>query len=92
MIFDDDSKLIKMIKSLEDRELLEEDLQSVIEWTTANKMELNRLLSSSCYLMEIMATTTKHKFYIFSLWPELPKRLFWVLFDPLLPTRGKSNV
>ena len=43
MIFADDSKLVKMIESLEDRDLLEEDLQSVIEWAAANKMELNRL-------------------------------------------------
>ena len=43
MIFADDSKLIKMIESLEDRDLLEEDLQAVIEWAARNKMELNRL-------------------------------------------------
>lgn len=42
-IFADDSKLIKIINSLEDRELLDEDLQAVIEWALKNKMELNRL-------------------------------------------------
>jgi hypothetical protein len=42
-IFADDSKLIKMIKSLSDRELLDADLQAVIEWAFINKMELNRL-------------------------------------------------
>ena len=42
-IFADDSKLIKMIESLTDRELLDSDLQAVIEWAVINKMELNRL-------------------------------------------------
>lgn len=42
-IFADDSKLIKMIESLTDRELLDSDLHAVIEWAVVNKMELNRL-------------------------------------------------
>ena len=42
-IFADDSKLIKMIESLTDRELLDSDLHAVIEWAVTNKMELNRV-------------------------------------------------
>ena len=42
-IFADDSKLIKMIESLSDRELLDSDLHAVIEWAVTNKMELNKL-------------------------------------------------
>lgn len=42
-IFADDSKLVKAIKSLSDRDLLEVDLQSVIKWAGNNKMELNKL-------------------------------------------------
>ena len=42
-IFADDSKLIKMIESLTDRELLDADLRAVIEWAVINKMELNGL-------------------------------------------------
>ena len=42
-IFADDSKLTKCIESLHDRELLYEDLQSVIEWAVTNKMEFNKL-------------------------------------------------
>ena len=43
MIFADDSKLIKAIKTLEDRALFTEDMIAVTEWAVANKMELNRL-------------------------------------------------
>ena len=42
-IFADDSKLIKVINSLEDRDLLNADLHAVIEWAVRNKMELNKL-------------------------------------------------
>jgi hypothetical protein len=42
-IFADDSKLIKAIKSLSDRDLMQMDLQSVITWASDNKMELNKL-------------------------------------------------
>ena len=42
-IFADDTKLIKMIESLEDRDLLDADLHAVIEWAALNKMELNEL-------------------------------------------------
>jgi ribonuclease P/MRP protein subunit RPP40 len=43
MIFADDSKVIKAIKSLEDRQLFNEDMLAVTEWAVLNKMELNRL-------------------------------------------------
>ena len=43
MIFADDSKLIKEINSLRDRELFNEDIIAVTEWAAANKMELNKL-------------------------------------------------
>ena len=43
MIFADDSKLIKAIKSLEDRKLFNEDMLAVTEWAVRNKMELNKL-------------------------------------------------
>ena len=43
MIFADDSKLIKAIKSLEDRKLFSEDMLAVTEWAVTNKMELNKL-------------------------------------------------
>lgn len=43
MIFADDSKLIKAINSLEDRELFNEDMLAVTAWAAANKMELNKL-------------------------------------------------
>ena len=42
-IFADDSKLIKVINSVEDRDLFNEDILAVTEWAVANKMELNRL-------------------------------------------------
>ena len=42
-IFADDSKLVKSIKSMSDRELLEIDLKAVIKWADNNKMQLNRL-------------------------------------------------
>ena len=42
-IFADDSKLVKAIKSMSDRELLETDLTSVVKWAADNKMELNKL-------------------------------------------------
>ena len=42
-IFADDSKLIKVIKSLEDRDLLNTNLHAVIEWGVRNKMEFNKL-------------------------------------------------
>ena len=42
-IFADDSKIVKAINSLEDRELFSEDIQAVTEWAVKNKMELNRL-------------------------------------------------
>ena len=41
-IFADDSKLHKLIRSLLDRLLLQEDLQRVTEWSVANNMELNQ--------------------------------------------------
>ena len=43
MIFADDSKIVKAINSLEDRELFSEDMIAVTEWATANKMELNKV-------------------------------------------------
>ena len=42
-IFADDSKIVKAINSLEDRELFSKDIQAVSEWAVSNKMELNRL-------------------------------------------------
>lgn len=42
-IFADDSKVIKAIESMSDRDLLEIDLKSVIKWAGNNKMELNKL-------------------------------------------------
>ena len=39
--FADDSKLIKSIKNLEDREKLIEDLEAVLQWTKDNSMEFN---------------------------------------------------
>ena len=42
-IFADDSKLVKAIKSLSDRDLMEIDLKAVINWAENNKMELNKL-------------------------------------------------
>jgi hypothetical protein len=42
-IFADDSKIVKAINKLEDRELLSEDLQAVTEWAVKNKMALNKL-------------------------------------------------
>ena len=42
-IFADDSKLIKEINSMSDRDLFCEDILAVIEWATENKMELNKL-------------------------------------------------
>ena len=42
-IFADDSKLVKAIKSLTDRDLMQMDLQAVIQWAADNKMELNKL-------------------------------------------------
>ena len=41
-IFADDSKLHKLIKSLTDRLLLQEDLENVVSWASANNMELNQ--------------------------------------------------
>ena len=40
-IFADDSKLIKSIENEQDRKMLIEDLNAVIKWADANKMELN---------------------------------------------------
>ena len=42
-IFADDSKLVKSIKSMSDRDLLNIDLKSVIKWAGDNKMQLNKL-------------------------------------------------
>ena len=42
-IFADDSKLVKSIKSMDDRDLMQIDLQAVIQWAASNKMELNKL-------------------------------------------------
>ena len=42
-IFADDSKLVKSIKSMSDRDLLSIDLKSVIQWASDNKMQLNKL-------------------------------------------------
>ena len=41
-IFADDSKLIKSINNLEDKNLMEEDIKSVMNWAKNNKMELNK--------------------------------------------------
>ena len=43
MIFADDSKIIKAINTMQDRDLFNEDLIAVTEWATANKMKLNKL-------------------------------------------------
>lgn len=42
-IFADDSKLIKAIRSMRDRELFNEDIIAATEWAINNKMELNKL-------------------------------------------------
>ena len=42
-IFADDSKVIKAIESLSDRDLMEIDIHSVTKWAGDNKMELNKL-------------------------------------------------
>ena len=42
-IFADDSKLIKSVNNLEDKNLMEEDIKSVMDWAKNNKMELNKL-------------------------------------------------
>ena len=39
--FADDSKLIKSIENLQDREKLVEDLKAVLQWTSDNSMEFN---------------------------------------------------
>ncbi len=41
-IFADDSKVHKLIRSLLDRLLLQEDLQRIVDWAATNNMELNQ--------------------------------------------------
>ena len=43
VIFADDSKLVKSIKSMRDRELFNEDIAAATVWAINNKMELNKL-------------------------------------------------
>ena len=42
-IFADDSKMVKSIKSMRDRDLFNEDIQAATEWAIKNKMQLNKL-------------------------------------------------
>ena len=42
-IFADDSKLVKAINNMNDKELFNEDIRSVTEWAIKNKMQLNNL-------------------------------------------------
>ena len=42
-IFADDSKIVKSINSMRDRELFNEDIKAATEWAVNNKMELNKL-------------------------------------------------
>ena len=41
-IFADDSKIIKTVQNKEDHEMLQEDIDNAIKWSTQNNMELNK--------------------------------------------------